>query len=144
MSLSKSRQSPLSSTTNTLFLLAMKPSDRINKRTGGSASPAAIWNPSSLCWKTLLFYHLPQGRVVVDHLDPSFFAILMEARLFSRCTVLNRREVRPPGDHVSPSPLPQLFACSLLYLFRSLASRRQKSGELSHMHLKVVLICSRK
>src|SRR6266705_1445068 len=105
-----------------------------------SASPAAIWNPSSLCWKTLLFYHLPQGRASVDRLDPSFFAILMEARLFSPCTVPSRRGVRPPYVHVSPSPLPQLFACSLL----SHLNVREKSGELLHRHPKVVLICSGK
>src|SRR2546430_9511797 len=137
MSLSKSRQSPLSSTTNTLFLLAMKSSDRINKRTGRSASPAAIWNPSSLCWRTLIFYHLPQGRASVDRLDPSFFAILMEARLFSPCTVPSRRGVRPPYVHVSPAPLPQPFACPLLYRLLSLLNVREKSGELLHRHPKV-------
>src|SRR5436309_12077133 len=71
--------------------------------------PGAIWNQSSVCWETLNFYHLPQGRALVDRLYPSFFAILMEARLFSLCTVPSHREVRRPHVHVSP--VSQLLSC---------------------------------
>src|SRR5439155_822475 len=59
-------------------------------------------------------------------------------------TSASRRGVRPPYVHVSPAPLPQPFACPLLYRLLSLLNVREKSGELLHKHPKVAPICSRK